>query len=99
LEFLEMSDDRPDHMTMIGLHKLAEQVGDGMVPELYTLLREQALFVNESGNVTPFPLERTRLPRRSPYAISTLAHALGTHKILSFPSSALERDERRKRQG
>lgn len=95
-----MNDDRPDRMTMIGLHKLADQIGDGMVPELYELLSPRAIgSASEAGNVTPFPADRVRLPRRSAYAISMLAHALGGDKVLPFGGPAHERDGLRKKQG
>ncbi len=35
-----MRDEHPDPSLFIGLHKLAEQTGDGLVPELYALLRQ-----------------------------------------------------------
>lgn len=94
-----MNDDRPDQMTMIGLHKLAEQIGDGMVPELYELLREQAVSRPCPANVTPFPADRARLPRRSAYAIPMLAHVTGVNKILPFPGEAVQRLETYKKQG
>ena len=37
-----MKEERPDASLFIGLHKLAEQNGDGLVPELYALLSERA---------------------------------------------------------
>lgn len=51
-----MTEERPDASLLIGLHKLAEQNGDGFVPELYALLaaRPQA----DRVNVVPFPAER-----------------------------------------
>ena len=33
-----MNEERPDGVMMIGLHKLAAQRGDGLVPELYDCL-------------------------------------------------------------
>lgn len=50
-----MHDERPDQMTMIGLHKLASQFGDGLVPELYELLTRRARMLEENDNVTEFP--------------------------------------------
>ena len=35
-----MREERPDASLFIGLHKLAEQTGDGLVPELYALLTQ-----------------------------------------------------------
>ena len=37
-----MNDQRPDAFMMIGLHKLAAQNGDGLVPELYELLTRRS---------------------------------------------------------
>lgn len=47
-----MKDDRRDASLLIGLHKLAEHSGDGLVPELYALMaaREEA----EASNVIAF---------------------------------------------
>lgn len=46
------NDDRRDGSLLIGLHKLAEHSGDGLVPELYALMaaREEA----EANNVIAF---------------------------------------------
>lgn len=52
-----MNKERPDASLFIGLHKLAEQNGDGLVPELYALLSERAQAV-EMTNVVAFPPER-----------------------------------------
>ena len=59
-----MSDERPEAFMMIGLHKLAAQNGDGLVPELYALLTRRADML-ESDNVTEFPVHSTRPPARS----------------------------------
>lgn len=47
-----MKDDRRDASLLIGLHKLAEHSGDGLVPELYALIaaREEA----EANNIITF---------------------------------------------
>jgi hypothetical protein len=58
-----VSDERPEAFMMIGLHKLAAQNGDGLVPELYALLTRRADML-ESGNVAEFPLHSARRPAR-----------------------------------
>lgn len=50
-----MNDQRPDGFTMIGLHKLAAQTGEGLVPELHALFRQHAERQNIHQNVTLFP--------------------------------------------
>ncbi len=37
-----MRDERPDTSLFIGLHKLAEQNGEGLVPELYEILASRS---------------------------------------------------------
>jgi hypothetical protein len=59
-----VSDERPEAFMMIGLHKLAAQNGDGLVPELYALLTRRAEML-ESGNVTEFPVHSARPPART----------------------------------
>ena len=49
-----MKDDRPDRSLPIGLHKLAEQNGDGMVPELHRLLAEERSHDEDEGNILRF---------------------------------------------
>ena len=56
-----MNDDGFDGVTMIGLHRLAAGEGDGLVPELYSLLMQKDEAAPGGGNVVPFPLRR-RLP-------------------------------------
>lgn len=80
-----MDEKRPDPATMIGLHKLAGAVGDGLVPELYALLADRPDLLSSSENVISFPAGRARLPRRSPHALSTIARAADGDKILAFP--------------
>lgn len=50
-----MRDERPDASLFIGLHKLAEQNGDGLVPELYTLLADRRTTEQDMTNVVAFP--------------------------------------------
>lgn len=55
-----MTEQRPDASLLIGLHKLAEQNGDGLVPELYALLAQPS--PPDITNVVPFPTERPAAP-------------------------------------
>lgn len=71
-----MHDERPDQMTMIGLHKLASQFGDGLVPELYELLTRRARMLEENDNVTEFPTWQARPPARDPSALRRRAREL-----------------------
>jgi hypothetical protein len=48
-----MNEERPDAGLFIGLHKLAQQNGDGLVPELYELLTRRA--EPDMTNVVAFP--------------------------------------------
>lgn len=54
-----MNEERPDVSLFIGLHKLAEQNGDGLVPELYALLTARAEAATDTTpdmtNVVAFP--------------------------------------------
>lgn len=51
---------------MIGLHKLAAQNGDGLVPELYELMLKNAEQRRDYPNVTEFPTWEARLPGQHP---------------------------------
>lgn len=50
-----MNEERRDTSLFIGLHKLAEQNGDGLVPELYALLTARAEAAANRANVVEFP--------------------------------------------
>lgn len=54
-----MKDERPDASLFIGLHKLAAQNGDGLVPELYELLMRRNHADETDGNVVNFPARAT----------------------------------------
>lgn len=79
-----MSNERPDQFMMIGLHKLASQFGDGLVPELYELLSRRARMVEDNPNVEEFPSWQARPPARSPLGLAPEPR----DNILSFPSGA-----------
>lgn len=64
-----MNDERPDQMLMIGLHKLASQLGDGLVPELYELLTRRARMLEDNPNVAEFPGWQAQQPGRAPHGI------------------------------
>lgn len=49
-----MNEERRDVSLFIGLHKLAEQNGDGLVPELYALLAARAEAPADMTNVVAF---------------------------------------------
>lgn len=55
-----MNEERRDVSLFIGLHKLAEQNGDGLVPELYALLANRANAAPDITNVVALPVA----PRR-----------------------------------
>lgn len=57
-----MIDDSRDGTFFIGLHKLAQQNGDGLVPELYALLTRRPDELDETDKIVRFPIGRTRLP-------------------------------------
>jgi len=79
-----MSDERLDRMMLIGLHKLACQFGDGLVPELYELLTRRARMLEENPNVTEFPAGQARQPGRGPLGLAPGAEGV----ILPFPRPA-----------
>ena len=79
-----MSDGRPDGYVMIGLHKLASQAGDGLVPELFELLRLQENQRRDAANVATFPLWQTRKPGCGDGS-GTAAGAAGGENIIAFP--------------
>ncbi len=76
-----MSDERPDQYMMIGLHKMAAQFGDGLVPELYELLKRRSCVMEECTNVVAFPVSRVRLPADEALPLAPLVQ----DNILSFP--------------
>lgn len=57
-----MIENGPDGFMLIGLHKLAAQNGDGLVPELYELLMRRAEERERAANVTSFPSWKVRRP-------------------------------------
>jgi hypothetical protein len=61
-----MIENGPDGFMMIGLHKLAAQNGDGLVPELYELLMRRAEEQRRAANVATFPAWKTRQPGEAP---------------------------------
>lgn len=61
-----MDDDRRDPSLLIGLHKLAQHNGDGLVPELYELLNRRPDELPEGQGIVRFPIGRTRPPTVEP---------------------------------
>ncbi|PDT02592.1 hypothetical protein CO666_18635 [Rhizobium chutanense] len=89
-----MNDQRPDGFTMIGLHKLAAQTGDGLVPELYELFQQHAERQQIYRNVTLFPAWEARMPGEA--ATRPLGQAaVNGNNILAFPSHAARAGKRK----
>ncbi|PDT85012.1 hypothetical protein [Sinorhizobium sp. BJ1] len=89
-----MNDERPDQMMMIGLHKLASQLGDGLVPELYEVLTRRARMLEDNPNVSEFPEWQARHPVREPFALAPSSSAV----ILPFPRSEVGTPEKKARE-
>ena len=89
-----MNDQRPDGFTMIGLHKLAAQSGDGLVPELYELFQQHAERQRIYQNVTLFPTWEARMPGEATTRALGPAAANGNN-ILAFPALAARADKRK----
>ena len=85
-----MSDERPEAFMMIGLHKLAAQNGDGLVPELYALLTRRADML-QSENVTEFPLASARPPARAVSFENTHGLEARNDNVVAFPAPRLIR--------
>lgn len=91
-----MSSDKPDGFMMIGLHKLAAQNGDGLIPELYALLTRDARMRAENPNVEVFPVWETRAPAREvPFAAGGEGPADKADNVVAFPSHAVPADRRK----
>ena len=91
-----MTDKGPDGFMMIGLHKLASQNGDGLVPELYELLMRRAEEQRQASNVTAFPFWEVRFPNEeldSPLGVSARD---GTNVIAFAPWSGKTAHRRKK---
>ncbi|ANK86900.1 MULTISPECIES: hypothetical protein [unclassified Rhizobium] len=89
-----MNDQHPDGFTMIGLHKLAAQSGDGLVPELYELLQQHTARQQIYQNVTLFPTWEARMPGEAATRPLGAAAANGNN-ILAFPSPAVRAGKRK----
>ncbi|WP_370041059.1 hypothetical protein [Sinorhizobium fredii] len=88
-----MNDERHDQM-MIGLHKLASQRGDGLVPELYEVLTRRTRLLEDNPNVTEFPAWQARSPLREPFGLEPSSNAV----ILPFPRSDAGVSEKKARE-
>lgn len=81
-----MNSDRPDGFMMIGLHKLAAQNGDGLIPELYALLTREARMQAENPKVSVFPVWETRPPARAvPFEPTGEAPVEAGDNVVAFP--------------
>ncbi|MDP9813286.1 hypothetical protein J2W42_006157 [Rhizobium tibeticum] len=82
-----MNEERLDGVMMIGLHKLAAQRGDGLVPELYDLLLRNARR-RDYPNVSEFPLWEARMPGQQPQKPLGLDAANGNNVVAFAPERA-----------
>ncbi|QRM57005.1 hypothetical protein [Sinorhizobium sp. BG8] len=74
---------------MIGLHKLAAQNGDGLLPELYALMTRRAEMLEQNPNVVEFPTWETRLPGRGlPFESDGLDLEPQQDNVVAFPQAA-----------
>ncbi|XKM41732.1 hypothetical protein A4U53_014390 [Rhizobium ruizarguesonis] len=91
-----MNDQRPDGFTMIGLHKLAAQAGEGLVPELYELFQQQQHAERQQiyQNVTLFPTWEARMPGEAATTPLGPAAANGDN-VLAFPSPVARAGKRK----
>ncbi|MFS8115494.1 hypothetical protein QD460_27565 [Rhizobium jaguaris] len=80
-----MTDKGPNGFMMIGLHKLASQNGDGLVPELYELLMRRAEEQRQASNVTAFPFWEARAPVEEPNPPPGVSAQDGTNVIAFAP--------------
>ena len=80
-----MTNERPEGFMMIGLHKLAAQNGDGLIPELYALLTRRAEML-ESENVTEFPVHSARPPARTVNFEGAPALEARNDNVVAFPA-------------
>ncbi|OWV82889.1 hypothetical protein ATY81_13680 [Rhizobium sp. R72] len=78
-----MNEERPDGVMMIGLHKLAAQRGDGLVPELYELLLRNAERRRDYPNVSEFPLWEARMPGQKPLGLE----AANGNNVVAFAAA------------
>jgi hypothetical protein len=92
-----MTDKSPDGLTLIGLHRLAAQNGDGLAPELYELLMRRAEEAPSGANVTQFPILETRFPGEKPEKPLDGAPTRGENVIAFAPRKGKSGVARRKR--
>ncbi|MDL2405379.1 hypothetical protein PY650_06845 [Rhizobium calliandrae] len=91
-----MTDKGPDGFMMIGLHKLASQNGDGLVPELYELLMRRAEEQRQVSNVTAFPFWRARFLNEEPNPPLSDSGQDGTNVIAFAPRPGKTAQRRKK---
>ncbi|MFS8044288.1 hypothetical protein [Rhizobium sp. BR 314] len=91
-----MIDDSPDGVMLIGLHNLAAQNGDGLVPELYELLMRRAEEQQRAPNVATFPTWKVRRPGEASDRIAGTT-ALDGANIVAFAPDVDKTVTRRKK--
>lgn len=74
-----MSDRVPNEFMMIGLHKLAAERGDGLVPELMALFADRRRQALENENVLRFPDELA-----SPASRHVAQQTAGNDNVIAF---------------
>lgn len=91
-----MSGEGQGAVMLIGLHRLAAQNGDGLVPELYALLMRERRLQAENPNVATFPVWEARPPARDiPFAPVAQAETETGDNVTAFPSRAVQVERRK----
>jgi hypothetical protein len=81
-----MTDETANEFMMIGLHKLAADRDDGLVPELMAICSERRRMAMQASNVVAFPDE---------LASPASAHPLGNDNVIAFTPYLAQKARRR----
>ncbi len=89
-----MSDTGFDVSLLIGLHKLAEQNGDGLAPHLLERLRDSEAMEPHSADIVALPGLHERAVSRNRHLASGLQsdYGRGGATVLSFPMPRWQRN-------
>jgi hypothetical protein len=74
-----MSDHIPHEFMMIGLHKMAAERGDGLIPELLTLYATRQRMQNDASNIVAFPEDLA-----SPACAHAGSADIGNDNVIAF---------------
>ena len=74
-----MTDKTPNEFMMIGLHKLAAERGDGLIPELLALYAARHREAMQAPNGVAFPEELA-----SPPCAHAFEEAVGNDNVIAF---------------